>query len=159
MRVSPLRKSLLPLLVALLLLPLVPTAPAAPVRLSNGTFVSDDGVVSAADVEWSGPCNGQGFLTVTLYRPTGTQTWSFLYESTMPVDVCNAVSGPRCFECPPVPIPFVWTLDNWEGDSHFVGGGSAYYDAYTYWSLAWTMQGSYLDGTLEFRGAITDYLG
>ena len=146
-------RTLLAPLLALLLLPLLPVAaPAEAARLANGTFVRDDGLVVPADVSWSGPCNGQGFLTVTLHYPTGARTWSFLYESTMPIDVCEAVT--RCFECPPVPMPFAWTLDNWEGASHLAGGGLAYYDAYTYWNVAYTMQGNYLDGTLEWRGVL-----
>ena len=154
--VNPVR-TLLPPLLALLLLPLVPVAPAShAVALANGIFVADDGTAVGATVDWDGPCNGQGLLTVTLHHATGPKTWSFLYESSMTPDVCEAVT--RCFECPPVPIPFAWTLDNWEGDSHLVGGGSAYYDVYSYWTLAWTMQGDFLGGTLEFRGTIVDHL-
>ena len=139
-------------LLALAALPLLPPAGAAtepfPAQ-AEGLYRTADGRLVPVVVAWSGPCDGEGVLTVT--GPLPGDAWSLPMRSRMTADACEAV-GPSCHECPPLLLPVAWTL---EGEGAFLAGGGAVYvwstDA---WDVAWSMQGRFLGGWLEFHGVL-----
>jgi hypothetical protein len=135
----------LSLLPALLLLVPATTASA---DLVGGVFVDATGAY-LADVALSGACNGDATLTVTIHRPSGDDVRTAAVTSTA-TPTCGA--GLRCLDCPPVPEPMVWTLT---GDGVLLaGGGAAYYERYSDWPLAWSLQGPFQDGVLEIHGVL-----
>lgn len=141
------------LLVALLLLPaLAFTAPALspPDRhQAQGAWIHPDGTVVGAEVSWSGGCHDLLTLTVVLDAPE-SRTVTATYDS---VSFPECWAMPMCYDCPPLPLPFAWTMQNTEDDSMLVGAGALYYDRYTTHTLAWNVQGPFDGGVLEF-GAV-----
>jgi hypothetical protein len=136
----------------LLLAPLaVPSTAASEPFLAqaDGVYRTAEGALVPVAVTWSGPCNGEGVLTVTGSLPG--QSWSLPMRSAMAADACEAV-GPSCYECPPLVLPVAWTLKG-EG-ARLVGGGAVYVWSTDAWDVAWTMQGPFLGGVLEFHGVI-----
>lgn len=134
-----------------LLLPLALASSASasepfPAR-ADGLYRTAEGALVPVAVSWSGPCNGEGVLTVE--GPDGA--WRVPLRSAMTFDACEAV-GPSCFECPPLVLPVAWTLDG-EAAS-LAGGGTVYAWSTDAWDVAWSVQGAFLGGWLEFHGVI-----
>lgn len=141
-------------LLACCLLVLLPLA-APPVHASEpfpargeGVYRTPEGDLLAVDVTWTGPCNGEGVLTLT--ADSGA-SWSATLASAMTADACEAV-GPSCHECPPLPLPVAWTMEG--EDAFLAGGGVVYVWSTDAWDVAWSVQGSFLGGWLEFRPAV-----
>lgn len=125
----------------------LPATQARP-DLEGAVFVDDSGAYSA-DFAWSGSCNGDVVLTLTIHRPGGDDVRSVGATSVMVPDACFT---PTCFECPPVPLPFAWEIN---GDGvGLVGAGSSYYYTYQNWEAAWSLQGPWDEGHVEARGTL-----
>lgn len=134
------------LLVPALSLAAQPTAATSSV--TGAAFVDATGAY-LADASLSGSCNGPATLTVTIHRPSGDDVRTVGVTSTA-VGPCGG--GLRCLDCPPVPEPMAWTL---KGDGVLLaGGGAGYYERYTDWPLAWSLQGTFQEGVLEIHGVL-----
>ena len=143
---APLRALALPLL--LVPLALVPTGAADPFLAdAQGLYRTAQGDLVPVTASWSGPCNGEGVLTVT----SPFEAWSLPLTSAMAADACEAV-GPSCFECPPLALPLAWTLEG-EG-ARLAGAGAVYVWSTDAHDVAWSVQGAFLGGWLEFRGVL-----
>lgn len=140
------------LIAAVMLLTLALTPAQAKPEVSNATFLDSTGV-HAADVVLGGACNGSGTITVTIHRASGDDVRSAEVLSMALPEVCGG--GMSCMDCPPVPFPFAWTLESADGSVSLVGGGGAYYDHYSNHVLAWSLQGTFMEGFLEVRGVLS----
>lgn len=137
-------------LLAALLLPfaLPPAAASDPFPSDGeGVFIAPDGTPVPVDILWTGPCNGEGELKVV--AQDGAHEWTVPLESFMLFDACEAI-GPSCFECPPLPLAIAWTLEG--EDVQLAGTGAAYVWNTDAWGIAWSVQGAFFDGWLEFHG-------
>lgn len=133
---------LLPALAAL-------ATPAQAAASADGGLFTDATGAYLADFSLSGACNGAATLTVTIHRLSGDDVRSVAVTSTS-VGACGG--GLRCLDCPPVPEPMAWTL---KGDGVLLaGGGVAYYERYSDWPLAWSLQGPFQEGVLELHGVL-----
>lgn len=125
---------------ALLPLALLATASAAPDAAAatpgNAVYATADGA-STGHFGFSGPCNGQVTLTLTLDGVSGDgSTIVRTAKSTMVPDLCNIA----CLDCP---VPFAWTL---KGDGVDLAGGGV--------APAFSLQGAYAGGALDVHGPV-----
>ena len=131
-----------PLLAASALVPLallvaasIPGAAAA--TPGNAVFVYKDGDASTGHFSFSGPCNGDVTLTLTLDGVLGDgATIVRTAHSTMVPDLCNIA----CLDCP---VPFTWVIKG--NDVDLAGGGVV---------PAFSLQGAFAGGVLDVHGPV-----
>jgi hypothetical protein len=137
-----LMRSPLLLLASIALFGIVPGTTAAPDPDGAEFIVGTD--VFLADFAVSSTCSGPATVTLTIHRPGGDDVRQVDVDSLILPDTCFA---PQCLDCPPVPAPMAWSMKGPGVD--LVGTGVVYYDHYGYWELAWSLAGTFQEGTLE----------
>jgi hypothetical protein len=125
-------------LLALALLAAASGLPAATAATpGNAVFVYKNGDASTGRFGFSGPCNGDVTLTLTLDGLLGDgSTIVRTAKSTMVPDLCSI----GCLDCP---VPFTWVLKG--NDVDLAGGGVV---------PAFSLQGVYAGGVLDVHGPV-----